>query len=627
MEILAPVGSAESLAAAIDGGADAIYLGGKQFGARKFSANFDDNELEGAIGYAHDRGVKVYVTVNTIVKDSEMMEAVSFVRFLKNIGADAVIVQDVGLLKAISGIDVEKHASTQMGIHSASGLRWCHENGITRAILARELTLEELSEAVKDSPLETEVFVQGALCYSMSGGCLFSSMAGGRSGNRGECAQPCRKRYSGVGREGYLMNTRDLYCIDLLSDLERIGITSVKIEGRMRSPVHSYLTSKLYSLVKNNGPDTEIKETSKLLETIFNRGYGHGYMDGVGEVVQPLYPDNRGLFLGTAEIKRGRFDMHALGIGMKDGISIFSGEEKVGGFKVSEMNSAVPFKIRDGIYEIYRTYDPRIDAVKNTFSRVPPLEGRTKRPPAARISPIRPREPGRAELSVYVSSVKVLEEVIETADRIYFERNSSIGDARRICSEMDKELVTILPRFTVNDMTENDVMVHNIGQMHANCSGRVYGSHHMNMYNSFFPGGYQMTLSSEASRNEIWDIAGRYGGRIEVMVFGRMELMVTRDPEMPSGTITDEKGFQFPVYRDRDGWAHILNSSDLLLINHATEMDKMGIDSFGIDLRRRPADLARAVLDSFKERDASRKEKIKDMCGSITYGHYLKGLS
>ena len=626
MEILAPAGSPEALAAAIDGGADAVYLGGKQFGARKNSVNFEDSEIEGAIKYAHEKNVKVYVTVNTLIKDSEMNEAVSYIRFLKNINADAVIIQDIGLLNAVKNVSIEKHASTQMGIHSKAGLQWCHENGISRAILARELTLEEMREVIKDSPIDVEIFVQGALCYCVSGGCLFSSLAGGRSGNRGECAQPCRKRYVTKGRKGYLLNTRDLYCVDLLDEFREMGIVSMKIEGRMRAPVHSYLTAKVYSSAMK-GEDAE--EERKLLETIFNRGYGHGYMDGVQNVVQTVYPDNRGLFLGEAEINNNRLNMKDLRLNIKDGISIYRGEEKVGGFKVGDENATIPFKIPEGTYEIFRTYDPRIDVVKNSFSEVPRFTGKTKRPPVAKLQEPVPRKRTNADISVYVSSVKVLNAVKRHADRIYFEMNDELPEAKEICEGLGKEIVTILPRFYVSDIdTEGPVMVHNIGQMHAYGNERKYGSWHMNMFNSFFPNdAYQMTLSAEMSKHDIQDLLGRYGGRVEQMVFGRTEMMITRDPDMKNGTLTDEKEYQFPVFRDSRGWAHILNSADLMLLDHITDMEKMGIDSLGLDLRRRPAELAKVVADAFKTKNWKLKDKIKEICGSITYGHYTKGLN
>jgi len=628
MEILAPAGSPDALVAAIAGGANAVYLGGKQFGARKFSDNFEDGQLEGAIAYAHDRNVKIYVTVNTLIKDSEMPDVVSYIRFLKNINADAVIIQDTGLLNRISSVEIDKHASTQMGIHSASGLDWCYDNGISRAILAREMTLKEMREAVKGSKIETEVFVQGALCYSMSGGCLFSSMAGGRSGNRGECAQPCRKRYIAQNREGYLLNTRDLYCVDKLNDLKNMGITSIKIEGRMRSPAHSYLTAKVYSLLENGGSTDELEYNTKLLKTIFNRGYGTGYMDGADNVVQTLYPDNRGLFLGTVEVRKNRFNPKDMDINVKDGLSLFSDERKVGGFKVSDMGVSIPFKIKDGTYDIFRTFDPRIDELKNTFPKTPEFTGTTKRPPAGRPATGSPRSPVKSDLSFYVASLKILDAVKGIANRIYFEQNAQLEEAKIVCASAGIELVTILPRFTVSDKkTDGPVMVHNVGQMNS-ASGTVYGSHHMNMFNSSFLGKvHQMTISEELSRSEIDKVLKAYEGRIEVMIFGRTELMFTRDPEMESGVLKDEKDYVFPVYKTSDGWSHILNSADLFLMDHLDSMEKMGVDSFGIDLRRRPIELAKAMVSFFSGKNDRKKEKLREICGSITYGHYIKGLS
>ncbi|MCL2712398.1 MAG: U32 family peptidase [Methanomassiliicoccaceae archaeon] len=630
MEILAPVGSPEALNAAVKGGADSVYLGGKRFGARKFSDNFTEKQLEGAVNYAHDNNVKVYVTVNTIIKNEEMADAISFVKFLKDIDADAVIIQDMGLLRTIGRVDIPKHASTQMGIHSSKGLEWCHENGVERAILARELTLNEIKEVIKDSPVETEVFAQGALCYCMSGGCLFSSIVGGRSGNRGECAQPCRKRYHTSARNGYLMNTSDLYCIDHFNELEKMGITSMKIEGRMRSPAHTYLTSKIYSLTRDKNNNEELERMKELLMTIFNRGYGTGYMDNSKHIVQPLYPDNRGYLMGSVTIKDKRFDPKGMDINVKDGLSIFRGEEKIGGFKVSSSNSiSVPFAIKDGIYEIYRTYDPRIDEIKNIFSDDLNLTG-SKSIGTSRYAPkLIERVKKRAKLSFYVSSLKVLNSVIGYADRIYFEWNGERDKAEIICSEKGKEFVTILPRFLpFDDLPNGDVMVHNPGQIRAASGKKRYGSYHLNMFNSAFPNVLeQTTLSAELSRKEIKEICSHYAGELEQMVFGRIELMVTRDPEMMNCTLTDERDYQFPVYRDERKMSHILNSSDLLLIEHLNELESFGIDSFGIDVRKRPADVASKVAKAFFDRDVKRKSELTEMCGRITYGHYLRGVN
>jgi len=170
-------------------------------------------------------------------------------------------------------------------------------------------------------------------------------------------------------------------------------------------------------------------------------------------------------------------------------------------------------------------------------------------------------------------------------------------------------------------------MIHNPGQISAAGTAKVFGSYHMNMFNSMFPNTlHQTTLSVELSKNEIREICDRYKGRLEQMVFGRIELMVTRDPEMAPCTLTDEKGFQFPVYRDEHGLSHILNSSDLLLLDRLDDLSSMGIDSLGIDLRKRPADVSSKVAKAFYDRDVSKKGQIMEMCGAVTQGHYMRGV-
>ena len=633
MDILAPAGSPEGLVAAIKGGCDAVYLAGKSFGARAFASNFTDQELEGAVKYAHEHGVKVNVTVNTLIKDSEMEDAVSFVQYLKDIGADAVIIQDLGLLKEIQRIPIKKHASTQMAIHSRAGLEWCAKNGLDRVILARELTLDEIREIVKDSPIETEVFVQGAMCYSQSGGCLFSSIVGGRSGNRGECAQPCRKKYETKDRTGYILSNADMYCLDYLKELDEIGVSCVKIEGRMRSEAYAYLSSKAYSDAYKNPDSKDLEKTVKLLKTVFNRGFCHGYMDGVESLVQSTYPDNRGMFMGTVKIRNKRFSIEGMDIHQRDGISIFSGDTKIGGFKIltDGVTMTSPFPIPDGRYDIYRTYDPRIDEIKNLIGKPPKLTGDTKRSHVKVPLPSSSRAKSKAELSFYVSTMKVLDKVIDCADRIYYD-GKDWKDAYELCKSKDKEFVYYMPRFSPKEDVPDDdniaVMVHNAGQIEA-CKGhRIYGSYLCNMFNSFFPDiMHQTTLSVELSKHEIKDLLSRYSGRLEILAFGRIELMVTRDPHLKSGSITDEKGYSFPVYRDRTGYAHILNSSDLMLLNYIDDLERAGVNSLGIDLRKRPVELAELVARAFYEKEQSYTPEIREMCGGIlNTGHYLRGV-
>ena len=220
IEILAPAGSMESMYAAINKGADAVYLGGNKFSARAYASNFDNENMQKAIDYSHSYGVKVYVTINTILKESEIEEAVKYVGYLYEIGADALIIQDLGLFKRIKEEyeDFEIHASTQMTIHNGEAAIYFKEKGFHRLVLSREMSFEEIKHISTDLMIETEMFVHGAICVSYSGQCLMSSIIGGRSGNRGRCAQPCRMEYTLQGeksgeQKGYLLSPKDMCTI------------------------------------------------------------------------------------------------------------------------------------------------------------------------------------------------------------------------------------------------------------------------------------------------------------------------------------------------------------------------------------------------------------------------------
>ena len=241
VEVLAPAGSMESLYAAINKGADAIYLGGNKFSARAYASNFDNDNMIKAIDYAHSYNIKVYVTLNTILKENEIEEAVKYVGFLYEIGVDALIIQDVGLLKRIREEfkDFELHASTQLTVHNGEAALYFKDKGFHRIVLSRELSLDEIRYISKDLAIETEMFVHGALCISYSGQCLMSSIIGGRSGNRGRCAQPCRMEYTLKGektgeKRGYLLSPKDMCTIEDVNEVINTGTYSLKIEGRMK---------------------------------------------------------------------------------------------------------------------------------------------------------------------------------------------------------------------------------------------------------------------------------------------------------------------------------------------------------------------------------------------------------
>ncbi|MBP3436817.1 MAG: U32 family peptidase [Clostridia bacterium] len=273
-ELLAPVGTEEALYAAIEGGADAVYLGGEAFSARAYAGNFSREALEKALVYAHGHGVKVYVAVNTLLFEREWKDATDYIAFLDEVGANGVIVADMGLARYISEHfpRLPLHASTQMSIHSAEGANALAEMGFSRVVPARELSAENIAALVEKTPLEIEVFLHGALCVCHSGQCLFSSLVGGRSGNRGTCAQPCRLPY----REGYALSLKDLCLAEHIPSLISSGIASLKIEGRMKSPDYVYGVTRLYRRLLDQGRSATAEEM-EYLARLFSRG---GFTDG-----------------------------------------------------------------------------------------------------------------------------------------------------------------------------------------------------------------------------------------------------------------------------------------------------------------------------------------------------------
>ena len=283
-ELLAPVGSMEHLKVAINAGASAVYLSGKNYGARKFAENFTIDEIEEAVNTAHLHNVRVYVTVNTLIKESELESVMNYVSKLHAIGVDAVLVQDLGLIELIRKYlpDLKIHASTQLTCENQLKLDWLESKGIRRVVLPREMRKEEI-ENLKTN-MELEIFVHGALCYSYSGQCLMSSFKGGRSGNRGTCAQPCRQKYriAGIRKEDYYLSPCDLNLFDHLREIAELNIRCIKIEGRMRSKEYLAIVVSNYRKALNKLKSGK-KTTSEEISLVFNRGFSEGQFLGTSK--------------------------------------------------------------------------------------------------------------------------------------------------------------------------------------------------------------------------------------------------------------------------------------------------------------------------------------------------------
>lgn len=352
IELLSPVGDFECLKAAVQNGCDSVYFGANLFSARAFAHNFNLEELEKSIHYAKLRGVKTNLTLNTLIKDDEFEDAISLAQKAYEFGIDAIIVQDLGLAKKLITMfpDLPIHGSTQMTVHNLNGALQLQSLGFKRVVLARELSTNEIEYICKNTDIEIECFVHGALCISYSGQCLFSSMLGGRSGNRGKCAQPCRLPYNLFENNkkinsGYLLSTRDLCGLDYIPFFVKSGVKCLKIEGRMKSPDYVATVTRIYKKYINLAlSDNEyvIDENDRLeLMQVFNRGMSsHGHLDNEPNknLVFKEKPNNMGLFLG--KVQNYNKNKGLITVKLKTPIEIgdtIALEKETGTYKISEL--------------------------------------------------------------------------------------------------------------------------------------------------------------------------------------------------------------------------------------------------------------------------------------------------
>lgn len=388
IELLAPAGSYDSFLAAVENGADAVYLGGKLFNARANASNFDIDELRKIVEYAHLRGVKIHLTLNTLLDDKDLEEALSFAYDIYEIGVDAVIVQDLGLAKLLHTAipDLVLHASTQISAYNLDGVKALAQLGFSRVVLARELSLDEIRYICENTETEIEIFAHGALCVSYSGQCLMSSMIGDRSGNRGKCAQPCRMPYKLIKNDktvasGYLLSPKDLSTLDILPNLP--NISCLKIEGRMKSPEYVATVVSIYrkylDSMYSGSAQVPTSEDKANLAQVFNRGgFSKAYLNGKTGKDMMCYekPKNWGIYLGKVtnyDSKRYiSLDNHSsLKIG--DGIEVWNGDNTSPSTIVSEIVGNKIGRISGNIHigdKVYKTSDKALNQrAKESYSR------------------------------------------------------------------------------------------------------------------------------------------------------------------------------------------------------------------------------------------------------------------
>ena len=342
IELLSPVGDERGLKAAVNSGANGVYFGAKSFNAREYAAeNFDDKTIENAIKFAKLRNVKVYITVNTLVYNDEIDKAILLIKNIYDMGADAIIVQDLGIIDIVrNNLNIPMHASTQMSCNNTYSVKLLEKLGIERVVLARETSIENIKEIRKNTNIELETFIHGALCVSFSGQCAYSYLHGGRSANRGACAQACRMEYSG-GKTDYPLSAKDLMTIDIIPNLIEAGINSFKIEGRAKRSEYVAITTSIYRKAIDFALQNKNIETEKYKESlikIFNRGgFSEGYYYNSKDIFENYKPNHNGEFIGKiTDYKKNKIYIKAdKELNVYDGLSF--GESGKIGMQISDL--------------------------------------------------------------------------------------------------------------------------------------------------------------------------------------------------------------------------------------------------------------------------------------------------
>lgn len=574
-ELLAPVGSAQSLSAAITAGADAVYLGATQFSARAFAHNFDRASLRTAVEVAHKAGVRVYLALNTLITDRQMAQALELAAFAYEVGVDALIVADLGLATLIHNQypDFSLHASTQCSGHSSAGAKKLAELGFDRMVAARELSADAMAALVKGSPIPIEVFVHGALCVSASGQCLFSSIVGGRSGNRGECAQPCRMNYNGNGRTP--LSLKDLTLANHIPELIDMGVASLKIEGRMKSPTYVYTVVSIFRRLLDERRSATPKEMDTLASVFSRDGFTDGYYTGN--------------FNGMNGIRR-EADKEA---------------SRTAAHKANRAPNIPAFTApTDGVGEVTR----------KVGTPLPPIE--LARTPKAPVLPPLPPKPTAAEWKPLKTARFYRPDTIPEGhdfDVIFlpldrFDGKKANGvllppviwdcDEERIAASLEKAKAS----------GAEHIMVTNIGQLSlARASGMViHGDWRLNIENSYAAEVWreldELILTPELILPQMRDIPARKSA----IVYGRAPLMLLEKP-CGAAQLVDRRKALFPVIKEGRR-VLVLNSVPTYMADRKADLDRLGLCGQHFLFTIEGAQEVRYILDCYKKGLPTKKE-------------------
>ena len=623
-ELLAPAGNFECLLAAVAAGADAVYVGGKKFGARAYAKNFDLDELTLAVRYCHLHGVKLYVTVNTLVLDLEMAEVVEYAARLWEIGVDALIISDIGAVAEIKKHlpDLELHASTQMSLHNTAGADAAYEMGCVRAVLARELSLSDIRTVVENSRAEVEVFLHGALCVCHSGQCLFSSLVGGRSGNRGECAQPCRLPYNN-GK--YALSLKDLSSASLVRELVESGVASLKIEGRMKSPSYVYTVTSIYRRLLDECRAADSSEQEALRRAFSRGGFTDGYLRGKPQSVElgvrseSDKEDSRAEEMSFSPVRKKVSAEVEMRLGEPSKMRLFSDDGRsvsvLGGIPAAAENAPLDSEsVKQRLSKMGNTYlsletsdislsldeginlsPSEINALRRaaaeayqdcsrpeiSFNYALPIVEKQHKPfSSAVFLGTHGDIPTSGELSGFDAVLASLmrEEYPDFINGVYLPPvifDSEMSAVRERLSSLDKTRI----KYALVGNLGHIALAREFG-LSVICDFRLNTANRISHRVLLSMGAERVILSAEATLPQARDIGGG------VVVYGRTPLMITERCFMKDNggcascsrvSLTDRKGEKFPMIREFDHRTLILNSQITYMGDKRAELDRCRI--------------------------------------------------
>ena len=635
-ELLAPAGSLESLKAAIAGGADAVYFGGGDFNARINAKNFTNEEIKEAIDLLHSCGRKAYITLNTLVHGKELEDYLRFAEFVYLAGADALIVADLGGAAAIHRHlpNLELHASTQMSGHNLAQAEHLCQNGFSRMVCARELPKDDVEYLVKNSPIEIEMFTHGALCVCHSGQCLFSSLVGGRSGNRGACAQPCRlPYYDENGNESYPLSLKDLSLANHITDLIDMGVHSLKIEGRMKSPEYVFGVVRAFRTLLDEGRNASPKELSDLAKIFSRGGFTQGYYDreinskmlGVRSDEQKefsrisLYSSEK---IDETQVQKIKISAYASVIKGEpislrldcDGISVIACGQvpeiainapltaenikknltKFGATRF-EVENYVAVTDEDIIVPVSALNSLRREACEMLEKALQNSEG--KRVGFDKYVPIAPTRSNKEQKTARFYSPKQITELArEYFDIIYLPLQNYSGECEGVILPpviFDSELSRV--ENMLEKAKKNGAKYALVGNLGALALAKKYGfiihgDFRFNVYNDESVAKLQsfgienIILSPELTLPQIRDIKGN----TSVVIYGRIPLMLLekcvskeisncKSCEAGKSTLTDRRGFNFPSLREYEHRSVIYNSAPTYMADRENDLSRAGV--------------------------------------------------